>query len=134
MVKIMRKKLILLIMLFCMFLAIGCAGKGTTEKAVTQVDVATPTGEEATKTQNVTEKTEMKEYTLGELAKYNGKNGTIYVAYKGQVYDVSSDSYLWKDGSHEGCTAGKDITEEMDKTPHGAEILKKYPVVGTLKE
>ena len=134
--KIMRQKLIILIVLFCMFLAIGCVGNKTVtpEKAVTQADVATPTGEEATETLNMTEKTEIKEYTLEELAKYNGKNGTIYVAYQGKVYDVSSDSYLWKDGSHEGCTAGKDITEEMDKTPHGAEILKKYPVVGTLKK
>ena len=34
----------------------------------------------------------MKEYTLEELADYNGKNGKIYIAYQGQVYDVS-DSY-----------------------------------------
>ena len=39
--------------------------------------------------QNVTEKTEIKEYTLEELAEYNGKNGKTYVAYQGQVYDVS---------------------------------------------
>ncbi len=119
-----------------MFLAIGCVGDklGTQEKAVTQADIATPTGEEATETQNVTEKTEIKEYTLEELAKYNGENEKIFVAYRGQVYDVSSDSYLWEDGNHEGCTAGKDITEELDKTPHEAEILKKYPVVGTLNK
>lgn len=119
-----------------MFLAIGCVGNKTVtpEEAVTQADVATPTGEKATETLNMTEKTEIKEYTLEELAKYNDKNGTIYVAYQGKVYDVSSDSYLWKDGSHKGCTAGNDITEEIDKTPHGAEILKKYPVVGTLKK
>jgi Predicted heme/steroid binding protein len=140
--KIMRKKLIILIALFCMFLAIGCVENNlvTPEKAVTQNDTDTPTGEEATERQNateiqdVTEKTEIKEYTLEELAKYNGKNKTIYVAYQGKVYDVSSDSYLWKDGNHEGCTAGKDITEELDKTPHRAEILKKYPVVGILKK
>jgi predicted heme/steroid binding protein len=134
--KIMRKKLIILIVLFCMFLAIGCVGNKlvTQEKAVTKADTATPTGEEATETQNGTEKTEIKEYTLEELAKYNGENEKIYVAYRGQVYDVSSDSYLWEDGNHKGCTAGKDITEELDKTPHGAEILKKYPVVGTLNK
>ncbi len=132
----MRKTLIVLIVLFGVFLTIGCAEN----KLTTQVEVATPTGEEATEKQtatemqDATEKTELKEYTLEELAEYNGKNGTIYVAYQGQVYDVSSDSYLWKNGDHEGCTAGKDITEEMDKTPHGAEILKDYPVVGTLKQ
>lgn len=119
-----------------MFLAIGCVGNKlvTQENAVTKADAVTPTGEEATETKNVTEKTEIKEYTLEELAKYNGENEKIYVAYQGQVYDVSSDSYLWEDGNHKGCTAGKDITEELDKTPHGTEILKKYPVVGTLNK
>lgn len=135
MVIIMRKKLILLIVLFFMFLAIGCMGNklATPEKTRTQADVATPNREEATGIQNVTESTETKEYTLEELAQYNGKSDKIYVAYQGKVYDVSTSSYLWKDGNHKGCTAGKDITEELDKTPHGAEILKNYPVVGTLK-
>jgi predicted heme/steroid binding protein len=133
--KIMRKKLIILLVLCCMFLATGCVGNElvTPEKAVTQADADNPNGEDTTETQNVTE-TGIKEYTVEELAKYDGTNETIYVAYQGQVYDVSSDSYLWKDGNHEGCPAGKDITEELDRTPHGAEILKKYPVVGTLKE
>ncbi len=134
--KIMRKKLIILIVLFCIFSTTGCVENKAVipEKTVTQTDVATPTGEGAAKTQNVTDKTETKEYTIEELAKYNGKNDKIYVTYQGKVYDVSSDSYLWKDGNHKGCTAGKDVTEEIDKTPHGAEILKKYPVVGTLKK
>ena len=137
-----------MIVLFCVFLAIGCAGNkpvtpnetGTPEQDVTPAEVVTPTGEDATgrqiaiETQNMTEKTEIKEYTLEELAEYNGKNGKIYVAYQGQVYDVSDSSYLWKDGSHKGCNAGKDITEEIDKTQHGAGILKVYPVVGTLKK
>jgi predicted heme/steroid binding protein len=122
--EIMRKALIILIVLFGLFLAIGCVGDKS----------GTPSEEEATDTQNVTETTGMKEFTLEELAKYNGENETIYVAYQGNVYDVSSDSNLWKNGNHEGCIAGKDITDEMDRTPHGAEILKNYPVVGTLKE
>lgn len=135
--EIMRKTLIILIVLFGLFLSIGCVGNKLTTP---DDEVVTPTEEEATERQNateiqnVTEKTEIKEYTLEELAKYNSENEKIYVAYQGKVYDVSSDSYLWKNGNHEGCTAGKDITEEMDRTPHGAEILKNYPVVGTLKE
>ncbi len=76
----------------------------------------------------------MKEYTLEELADNNGKNGKIYVAYQGQVYDVS-DSYLWEDGNHQGLhDAGKDLTEDMDEAPHGPEIFKDYPVVGALKK
>lgn len=132
----MRKKLMVLTMFFCVFLAIGCVSNeiATPEKSVTQANADTSNGEEVTEIQNVTEKTAIKEYTLEELSKYNGTNETIYVVYQGKVYDVSSDSYLWKNGDHEGCPAGKDITDELDKTPHGAEILTKYPVVGTLKQ
>lgn len=120
----MRKALIILMVLFGLFLATGCVGD----------ESGTPGEEEATDTQSVTETTGAKEFTLEELAKYNGENETIYVAYQGNVYDVSSDSNLWINGNHEGCNAGRDITEEMDRTPHGAEILKNYPVVGVLKE
>lgn len=122
--EIMRKALVILIVLFGIFLAIGCIG----DKQVTQ------TVEGATETQNLTENTGLKEYTLEELAAYNGNNETIYVAYQGKVYDVSSDSYLWKNGDHKGCPAGIDVTGIIEKTPHGAEIMNDYPVVGTLKE
>jgi predicted heme/steroid binding protein len=64
---------------------------------------------------------------------YNGKNGKTYVAYQGQVYDVSG-SYLWKNGVHKGHSAGKDLTYELNSSPHGPGILKGYPVVGTLKK
>ncbi|WP_349682089.1 cytochrome b5 domain-containing protein [Methanosarcina sp. UBA5] len=166
----MRKILIILIVLFGMFLAIGCAGQkekapnetGTPEQAVTPVEAITEavketpvteithteavtptggnaTGEKAIERQNTTEmqkvtnKSEMKEYTLEELAKYNGKNGKTYVVYQGNVYDVS-DSDLWKNGTHNGHNAGKDLTEEMNKSPHRPEIIKGFPVVGTLKK
>ncbi len=157
----MRKALIILIVLFGVFLAIGCAGNepvtpnetGTPEQAVTAsevvketpvaettpAEVVAPTGEKATERQNatemqnVTETPGIKEYTLEELAKYNGKNGKSYVAYEGKVYDVSN-SNLWKDGIHKGHTAGKDLTEELNKATHGPGIIKGYPVVGTLKK
>ena len=128
--EIMKKILIVLIVLFGVLLAIGCVG----DKPVT------PSGKEAnetptaTETQNVTETTGMKEFTLEELAQYNGSNEKIYVAYQGLVYDVSSDSNLWKNGDHKGCPAGIDVTGIIEKTPHGAEIMNDYPVVGTLKE
>jgi predicted heme/steroid binding protein len=76
----------------------------------------------------------MKEYTLEELADFNGKNEKIYIAYQGQVYDVTG-STLWEGGNHQGLhDAGKDLTEAMDEAPHGPEIFKDYPVVGILKE
>ncbi|HIH74003.1 MAG TPA: cytochrome B5 [Methanosarcina sp.] len=76
----------------------------------------------------------MKEYTLEELSEYNGKNGKTYIVYDGQVYDVS-DSYMWEDGTHQGLhDSGQDLTQEMDEAPHGPEVFKDYPVVGTLKK
>ncbi|AKB75501.1 hypothetical protein MSLAZ_2240 [Methanosarcina lacustris Z-7289] len=76
----------------------------------------------------------MKEYTLKEISELNGKEGKVYIAYDGQVYDVS-DSYLWEDGTHQGLhDSGQDLTEAMDEAPHGSEVVKDYPVVGTLKK
>ncbi|AKB58500.1 cytochrome b5-like heme/steroid binding domain-containing protein [Methanosarcina barkeri] len=161
----MRKALIILVVLFGIFLATGCAGNkqvtpnetGTPEQAVTPaegiteavketpvteispVEEGTPTIKNTTERQtaiemqNMTRKSELKEYTLKELTEYNGENGTAYVAYQSQVYNVS-DSDIWKNGTHKGCNAGTDLTGKMDKTPHGAAILKGYPVVGTLKK
>lgn len=143
----MRKALIILIVLLSIFLTIGCTENKpvtqnesrTPEQAVTPVEIVTPTGEKAaerqtaTEIQNATNKSEMKEFTLKELAEYNGKNEKAYVAYQGQVYDVT-DENVWKNGTHKGCNAGTDLTGKIDQTPHGAEILKGYPVVGTLKK
>ncbi len=143
----MRKALIILIVLLSIFLTIGCTENKpvtqnetrTPEQAVTPVEIVTPTGEKATERQtatemqNATNKSEMKEFTLKELAEYNGKNRKAYVAYQGQVYAVT-DENVWKNGTHKGCNAGTDLTGKIDQTPHGAEILKGYPVVGTLKK
>lgn len=135
----MKKALIILIVLFGVFLSTGCAGEeeratdetGAPEQTVTPVEAVTPIEEEETETQTVAE---MREYTLEELAEYDGKNGKAYVAYQGQVYDVS-DSNLWENGTHRDIhSAGKNLTEEMDDAPHGPEELKDYPVVGTLRE
>jgi len=161
--EIMKKALIILVVLFGVFLAIGCAGNNTEKPAApnetgtpvetitkvaqgtpvpetTPLEAGTPTGENATEGQTATEiqnvagTPEMKEYTLEELAQYNGQNGKTYVAYQGKVYDISSSSGLWQNGIHHGHNAGQDFTEQMNKAPHGAAILKSYPVVGTLKQ
>jgi predicted heme/steroid binding protein len=76
----------------------------------------------------------MKEFTKEDLAQYKGKNGKpVYVAYKGKVYDVS-DSFLWKDGTHQVLhSAGEDLTDELQQAPHGEELLEKFPIVGILR-
>ncbi len=68
------------------------------------------------------------------LARYNGKNGApAFIAYKGRVYDVSA-SYHWRTGRHWAShLAGSDLTAELAQAPHGAEMLTKFPVVGTLE-
>ncbi|SHH27420.1 cytochrome b5 domain-containing protein [Thermosipho atlanticus] len=77
----------------------------------------------------------MRVFTKEELSKYNGKNGyPAYIAYEGLVYDVT-ESFLWKNGKHQALhKAGQDLTEALKNAPHGKEFLKKFPVVGILKE
>ena len=113
-----------MIVLLGLFLATGCVGN----KQVTPNETVTPS-----ERQNVTETTGIKEFTREGLANYDGQNGNkTYVAVQGKVYDISSSSF-WKNGFHEGHNTGHDLTYEISRAPHGTEILKGYPVVGTLK-
>jgi len=74
----------------------------------------------------------MKEFTLEELAGFNGKDGSpAYVAYKGVVYDVT-DSAMWGDGDHEGMHfAGADLTVEHEDAPHDVYVTD-FTEVGRL--
>ncbi|MGQ9586889.1 MAG: cytochrome b5 domain-containing protein [Thermoplasmata archaeon] len=76
----------------------------------------------------------MKDFGKAELAKYNGRDGApAYVAYNGKVYDVS-ESFLWKGGKHQAThDAGKDLTDALDRAPHSADVIGKFPVVGLLR-
>ena len=76
---------------------------------------------------------ELEEFTLEELAHYNGRGGNhAYIAYKGKVYDVTESSY-WTDGDHLGeHRAGADLTAEMDAAPHGPDHLDGMKLVGVL--
>jgi predicted heme/steroid binding protein len=76
----------------------------------------------------------MKEFTKEELAHYDGKKGKpAYVGYDGRVYDVSA-SFLWKDGTHQVLhSAGVDLTVALEQAPHGADALRKFPLVGILR-
>lgn len=77
---------------------------------------------------------ELKEFTLDELAQYDGAQGRpVYLLHRGKVYDVS-DSPLWAGGEHMGShRAGGDLTAEIASAPHGLEVFERYPQVGVLK-
>ena len=74
----------------------------------------------------------MKDFTLEELAGFDGRGGQpVYVAYKGLVYDVSG-SPMWDDGDHEGMhTAGMDLTDAHADAPHDVYVTD-FTQVGRL--
>ncbi|MGL5439768.1 MAG: cytochrome b5 domain-containing protein [Filifactoraceae bacterium] len=108
-------------------LSLGLVGCSAKEEANTTPKTKTAAPE--------TSVAEMKEFTVEELAKYNGKDGEkAYIAIEGIVYDVTEDP-AWKDGEHNGFSAGKDLTEEIKKdSPHGVAKLEGLTQVGTLKK
>jgi len=74
----------------------------------------------------------VRKFTKDELEKFDGSDGPAYVAYNGRVYDVSQ-SYHWKKGMHHVIHhAGRELTEALDKAPHSADMLERFPIVGEL--
>ena len=76
---------------------------------------------------------ELKEMTLEELSHFNGENGApVYVAYEGHIYDLT-ESKRWRKGTHMNRHhAGTDLSGELSSAPHTIDLLKKFPIVGTL--
>lgn len=70
-----------------------------------------------------------------ELETHDGKEGrAAYVSVRGTVYDVSGSS-LWESGLHMDLhLAGADLTEAIERAPHGMEVLDGFPKVGVLVE
>lgn len=77
----------------------------------------------------------MKEYTLEDLEKYDGKEGRpAYVVVEGNVYDVTNNPY-WKEGGHFGANAGEEMTKTFYEChAKSTGVLKKLPIVGVLGE
>lgn len=75
----------------------------------------------------------LEEFTLSELAYYNGSMGKpAYVAVNGIVYDVSNEA-TWGGASHFSLIAGKDLTSQFQSCHGNESILAKLPKVGILK-
>jgi len=74
-----------------------------------------------------------KEFTLSELAQYDGTMGKpAYVAVNGIVYDLSAKS-KWSGGTHFGLTAGKDLSPQFESCHGVSTKLATLPKVGVLK-
>ncbi len=73
--------------------------------------------------------------TSEQLSEYDGQDGrAAYIAVDGVIYDVSDVSF-WANGSHNGFSAGADLTEQIKTiSPHGVSKLSGLPVVGRLEE
>lgn len=69
--------------------------------------------------------------TKKQLKSINGIGNRFFIAYKNKIYDVS-DSELFRFGLHFNHEAGEDWTEYLADTPHGEEVLEKFPVIGEL--
>ncbi len=71
--------------------------------------------------------------TSEEFAQFDGKDGRpAYVAYKGNIYDVTN-SRLWQAGNHmRKHLAGFDLTDAIKIAPHSEEKILSMPFVAKL--
>lgn len=75
----------------------------------------------------------IKDFTVEELAAFNGQNGNAaYVTVDGLVYDVSNLP-AWANGTHNGALAGTDISENIKQAPHGLAKLEGLTIIGYLR-
>lgn len=124
--------------------AVGCASgtaaaAATTSPVVTEAPAATAATSDAATTTDAASTVVGSaadgtlELTLEQLKQYDGQNGNpAYVAVDGVIYDMTNVSE-WKNGEHNGYTAGQDLTDIIkNKSPHGVSKLNGVPVVGKL--
>lgn len=78
---------------------------------------------------------ESREFTMMDLAKYNGQNGAAaYVAIEGTVYDVTG-IMGFEDGNHFGVKPGTDGTQSFRECHNGdRSVLRNLRKVGVLRQ
>jgi len=76
------------------------------------------------------------EFTLTGLTGFDGSvaGRPVLIAFRGAVYDVT-DSFMWQRGRHFWHRAGRDLTAQIERSPHGAEVFERGGIrcIGTLK-
>lgn len=116
---------------FLLLFAAGCAPAATAAApAATEAPAATAQTAAAATAEPTAA---LLQLTLEELKQYDGQNGNpAYVAVDGVIYDMTN-ILEWKDGKHNGYTAGQDLTDIIkNKSPHGLAKLQGVPIVGEL--
>lgn len=69
-----------------------------------------PQAKEASRTTATTSLFELREYSMSELNRYNGSNGTIYIALNGKIFDVTKDKKQYDSGGCYKMLAGRDAS------------------------
>ncbi len=156
-----KKNLLMIIMAFILVIALAACGQKTEEvvngdnleKTAEPMETLAPhdNDSDVTEENNDDDSTEQEDnadstddamtpdpnrvFTMEELSTYNGNDGMpAYVAVDGIVYDLTNSS-AWRNGRHNGFTAGKDLTEEIiNVSPHGLKNLEGIPIVGKLAD
>ncbi|HAK05124.1 MAG TPA: hypothetical protein DCM23_00270 [Firmicutes bacterium] len=110
----------------------SCASSITPSTSSTSTTSIVSTTSETPSSETIVS-SELRVFTLAELAAYNGDNGaTAYIAVNGIVYDVTNADE-WSNGWHKGMhLAGTDATAAFADSPHSTSILSSLPIVGTL--
>ena len=92
-------------------------------------------GPKLRKKREITLATQKQNLNLEELSQFYGREGRpAYIAYQGDIYDVSG-SKLWSGGIHlKKHAAGSDLTEALKGAPHGEDRVLKMKRVGRLLE
>jgi membrane-associated progesterone receptor component len=70
------------------------------------------------------EKEPLRDFTVAQLREFDGKNGKpIYIALRGEVYDVSSAKEFYGEGCGYNCFAGREASRAMAKLSFEEEDL-----------